>query len=265
MSININTDLCCGDSLCVKVCPANCLSVTDGKVKNSNAARFTCIACGQCIAVCPKDALSLDIDKVSEIGEKISSKMDITKEQFEILAKTRRSIRNYKDKEVSLETMKEALELACFAPTAKNGQNTEWIFINNKEKIRELAGIIIDYMRTVPSLKRMVQHFDAGGDPIFRNAPCLVFSHCPTEVGNHYGEIDCTIATTYLELFLPCLELGACWAGFAMSISKLYPPVNEFLNIPKEHSIYTGLMIGYPSTKYKKIPPRKHLRLQIID
>jgi len=264
MSVNIDKDLCCGDSLCVNVCPVNCLTMEDGKAKNSNAARFICISCGQCVAVCPKAAININVNQPGEMGEIIPSKLDITKEQFATLAKTRRSTRNYIDKDVSTETLEEALNIVRFAPTAKNEQQTEWVIINSKEKIREFSGVIIDYMRTVPSLKRMVQFFDAGGDPIFRNAPSLVFAHCPTESVQHYGSNDCIIATTYLELFLPCVGLGACWAGFAMTISKLYPPVNEFLQLPKENTMYAGLMLGYPAIKYQKIPPRKNLRLQII-
>lgn len=264
MSININTDLCCGDTLCVQVCPAHCLIMEDKKAKKAPSARFTCISCGQCIAVCPKNAISIHINYPDETGEPFPLKTNINKDDFTMLAKSRRSIRNYTNKDVSLEIIEEALNIARFAPTAKNGQHTEWILINNKEKVRELAGIIIDYMRTVPSLKRMVQNFDSGGDPIFRFAPSLVFAHCPTEIGENYGAMDCSIATTYLELFLSSANLGACWAGFAMSISKLYPPVNEFLQLPKEHTMYAGLMIGYPAIKYQKIPPRKNLRFKII-
>ena len=264
MPITINTDLCCGDSLCVNVCPTSCLAMENGKAKNLKVARFACISCAQCIAVCSKDAISIDINNDNEIGEKIPSELNITKEQFITLAKTRRSIRSYKDKDIPLELIEEALNMARFAPTAKNGQHTEWIVINGKQKVREFSSVIIDFMRTVPSLKRMVQTFDEGGDPIFRHAPSLIFAHCPTQFGKEYGEIDCTIAITYLELLLPCIDLGACWAGFAMSISKLYPPVNEFLQLPPKNTVYAGLMIGYPASKYLKIPPRKNLSLKII-
>lgn len=264
MSIDINADLCCGDSFCVQVCPTRCITMENQKAKKAKTARFTCLSCGQCIAVCPKDAISSTTDS-SEINEAVPPKFSIDKDDFATLVKTRRSIRNYKEKSVPIEVLEEALNVARFAPTAKNGQHTEWVIVNSTQKIRELAGIVIDYMRTVPSLKRIVQNFDEGGDPIFRNAPSLIFAHCPTEIGQNYGEIDCTIATTYLELFLPSLGLGSCWAGFAISISKIYPQVNEFLNLPKENTIYTGLMLGYPSIKYKKIPTRKKLSLQIIE
>jgi len=55
------------------------------------------------------------------------------------LLKKRRSIRDYEDKEVSIETIKEIIRESCLAPSSGNGQPWQFIIITDKAMIKTLS------------------------------------------------------------------------------------------------------------------------------
>ena len=57
-------------------------------------------------------------------------------EFFELLKK-RRSIRNFEDKEVPLETIKEIIKDSCLAPSAVNGQPWRFIVVSDRDRIKD--------------------------------------------------------------------------------------------------------------------------------
>ncbi|MBW2635868.1 MAG: nitroreductase family protein, partial [Deltaproteobacteria bacterium] len=57
---------------------------------------------------------------------------------FELL-KTRRSIRQFEDREVSLETIREIIRESCLAPSAANRQPWKFIIIQNRNFIKRLS------------------------------------------------------------------------------------------------------------------------------
>jgi len=51
----VDKDVCIGCEACVGVCPAEAISVVDGKAQvNSD----DCIECGACVSTCPVSAIS---------------------------------------------------------------------------------------------------------------------------------------------------------------------------------------------------------------
>ncbi len=264
MAVSINENLCCGDKLCINICPCECIELNgENKAVLSRKGSLTCISCGQCIAVCPKGAISLEINDNVEKGEIISGSypsFDTLKNMIQL----RRSVRQYKDSPSPNEDIEKALDIVRFAPTSKNKQYVKWVVINGKEKVRQLADLVIDFMRSIPSAKRMVASHENGEDPIFRGATCVIFAYCDKEIGERFGTIDCTIAASYLELLLPSMGIGTCWAGFAIGVARQYAPINEFLGLKDTDIVEAGLMIGYQKTKYRNIPPRKKAEIKFI-
>jgi len=55
------------------------------------------------------------------------------------LLRIRRSVRDYEDKEVPLETVREIITESCLAPSSGNGQPWHFIIVNDKATIEKLS------------------------------------------------------------------------------------------------------------------------------
>lgn len=255
-TIHIDASRCCGDALCVRVCPASCLRMRGDKAAPVPLSENLCLGCGQCVAICPRSAISLDGADPAELP---AAKPAVTPEAFALLAKSRRSIRAFKDLPVPHDVLLRALDTARYAPTGKNRQDVEWIALEGRENLHGFVSLIIDAMRGMAGAERLVSAFDKGRDPILNNAPCAIFAHASDSYD--FSPADCALAVSYLELMLHSMGLGTCWAGYALRVAQLDPAVQRFLGLPQGRHVYGGIMLGYPALRYPRIPERKAVRL----
>ena len=212
--------------------------------------------CGQCTAVCPKAAVSLDGAPADTLR---SIKPFISFEEFDNLARGRRSVRAFKQDAVPRVALMQALDCARYAPTGKNLENVSWLVIEGRERLRRVADAVVDFSREDPRMAAVVRSHDAGHDPIFRNAPCAVFALADSKYD--LSPCNCDIAVSYLELALPTLGLGACWAGFAMRAASASAEVRAAFGVPEGLTPFAGLMVGLPELKYQRVPARRELRV----
>lgn len=56
MAAVVNQDICIGCESCVSTCPAEAISMTDGK---AGVEADTCVDCGACVSSCPVEAITL--------------------------------------------------------------------------------------------------------------------------------------------------------------------------------------------------------------
>ncbi len=47
------------------------------------------------------------------------------------------------------EKLEKLLEIACFAPSAKNNQSWHWTVVENPVDVKKMAGMVIDWMRSI--------------------------------------------------------------------------------------------------------------------
>ena len=254
--IKIDATRCCGDALCVRVCPAACLRMRGDKAAPVPLSGNRCLGCGQCVAVCPKAAVSLDGRNPDEL---VQARNAVTPEDFSMLARTRRSIRVFRHAPVPHEALLAALDSARYAPTGKNRQDVEWIAVEGEDKLKAFVTLVIDAMRAIPGTERLVAAFEQGQDPILREAPCVVFAHASADYD--LSAADCALAVGYFELALHSMGLSTCWAGYALGVARRSPEVRAFLGVPDGREAYGGVMVGYPALRYHRIPDRKPARL----
>ncbi|MDD5060252.1 MAG: nitroreductase family protein [Candidatus Omnitrophica bacterium] len=138
------------------------------------------------------------------------------------LLKIRRSVREFKDQVIPKEKLKEIIDAARFAPTARNVQPWEFVVITNKERINQLAGL-------GPNAK-----FLSG------SAACIaVFS---TET-NYFLE-DGSAATCNILLAATALGIGSCWiAGDRKPYAQ---QAASLLNAPQGLKLISLIALGYP-------------------
>ncbi len=255
--IRIDPNRCVLCGMCAKVCASRCLHITDNGIAVRHEER--CIQCGHCTAVCPQAALSLNgiqPDTLKPTG----TLPDIN--ELDALIRSRRSIRLFKEDAVPEELLLHALDTVRYAPTGKNLENVQWLIIEGRDALRRVADAVIDLFRTDGRTAALAVSHDRGEDPIFRGAPCAVFA-C-AEGTYALDIVNCSIAVTTLDLMLPVLGLGGCWAGFAMRAAAMDDKVCEAMNVEKGLRPLAGLMIGRPAVHYKRIPERRALRIRTV-
>ena len=263
--ISIDSEKCERDGICVAVCPMTIVEMKDGSFPSLVAGlEELCISCGHCVAVCPHGALSLDNMKVEDCPP-LKAELKISSAQAEQLLRSRRSIRVYRETLVEREKLAQLVEMAHYAPTATNSQQVQWLVINSREHLHGLAGMVVDMLRHLIKeghplakayrLERSIEAWETGRDPVLRGAPALIVAHAPKAYP--MGQVDSTIALSFLDLAAPTVGLGACWAGFFMMAAAQWPPLQEALALPVGNVCCGALMIGYPKYAYHRLPVRK--------
>jgi nitroreductase len=117
----------------------------------------------------------------------LTSQHDCASEVVEPFLKARRSIRTYQSRPVDRGTLGRVIDFARYAPSGVNCQPVRWLVVQEREEVRRLAGIVVDWMRGAvrdnPALAgrfglgRLVAGWDAGRDPVCRSAPHLIVAY----------------------------------------------------------------------------------------
>ncbi|MBL7174372.1 MAG: nitroreductase family protein [Desulfobacteraceae bacterium] len=268
MLFSVNPELCNQDGICVEACGRRIIEMKgeDSVPTPIVGAEELCNNCGHCVVVCPTGALSRETMNPEDCPP-IKKDLIISPEQAEQFFRSRRSIRNYKEKPVGRDKLNKLIEIAGYAPSAHNARPVHFLVIEDTSEVRNLAGMVIEGMRLMIKdapelaeslhLDRVVGFWESGNDPICRNAPHLIIAHAP-EIGGMPHE-DCVLALAYLELAAPTLGLGCTWAGYIMSAIISHPPFVEALDLPEGHKCFGVMMVGYPKFKFLRIPLRNTL------
>ena len=183
------------------------------------------------------------------------------------MIKNRRSIRDFEDSPVSLETIKEIINEGCLAPSSGNRQEWRFSIVINREWIRKLSNEskrnILREIEENPAtyMSRYKEALKNENFNVFYNAPCLILILGPKD--NHSLEIDCTLMASYIMFSATARGLGTCWIGLGNYINN--PHYLNELGITDDLKIVAPIILGYP----KRIPgasERKDPRiLGIID
>ena len=284
MSSSIRQDACKGCKLCIEVCPTNIIGVDeDGHTSFIVGREHICLKCGQCMAVCTTDAIQIEGISYDDNLFKIP-KNSVNYENYTDLLASRRSVRNFKQKEVSQEVLQEILDSIDFAPYGASPNDVHITVINNRETIESALPHIEKFLDDIPKwmknpiisffIKRKVgiETFNTikyhltpisetgnykleNGDRITRDAPALIIFHA--EVGAQEHSHNALIYATYAMLATHALGLGATINGIVPAAVNKVQEVKDIFQIPKNHEAVISIMLGYPKYKYKKTIQRK--------
>jgi nitroreductase/NAD-dependent dihydropyrimidine dehydrogenase PreA subunit len=266
---DVTTETCNRDGICAAVCPSGLILMGEDRYPRPVAeADEVCIRCGHCVAACPTGSFSHRDMPLGQFAP-VQDELQPTAGQCEHFLRNRRSIRVYKEKNVSKDEIEKLIQIARHAPSGHNSQCVEWLVLADKDELGKLAGVVADWMRwmidNMPEfaasmhLARTVGRWDQGTDVILRNAPVLIVAHA--EKDNRMAPAACTIALTYLELAATSLGLGCCWAGYFNAAATNFPPMMKALSLPGGHQSFGAMMVGYPKFKYHRLPVRKRPRI----
>lgn len=263
MLFQVDTNKCNKDEICVLECPARILEMNSNGPVMVPGGEEICIRCGHCVAVCPVAAVTLDFLSPEDCLQ-IDRERVPDSQQAEMVLRSRRSIRTYKHKPLAKAILEKALTIASSAPTGSNRQLVKWLVLYERSDVEAVANHVADWMRYMLAnhpdvaaqfnMQKILDDVERGIDRICRHAPHLVFASIAKEVG--VGAADCHTAIAYLELILPSLGGGSCWAGYVTFAASQWPPLAQYLGLPEDVRLYGAVMVGIPGFHYHRIPPR---------
>lgn len=139
----------------------------------------------------------------------------------------RSSIREFKDTIIEQEKITELLKAAMQAPSAKNQQPWEFIVIDDKTILLELAKT------------------SSGSWPLSTATCAIIPMLMPSELSPHFRVQDCSAATENILLEATNLGLGSVWIGIYPLEDRL-AHVEKTLNISGDAHPFAIIALGYP-------------------
>ncbi len=285
----IDKELCIGCGLCVKVCPMDTISMQNGKAVVTGKES---LSCGHCAAVCPEGAIrvnSIDKSILSYSTFKEDKKWlkhgDFDTPQLVRLMRSRRSCRNYKEKQVDRNILEDLVKIGITAPSGTNSQGWTFTILPTRGAVLVLANQIARYFKKLNSMaekghlrllmkltgnkeldiyyknyyetvKETLSDWEnKGRDRLFHGAPSVIIvgskpgATCPAE--------DALLATQNILLGAHSIGLGSCLIGFAVSAIKRDPKIKLTVGVPADEKVYAVIALGWPDEKYFGLAGRK--------
>ena len=285
----IDPEKCSGCQLCIKVCPSDTLSMKNGIAVVTGDSS---LSCGHCMAVCPEGAIQVHgIDKNSTQFETFElNKEWLGYNKFPIsdlarLIASKRSCRNFKQKPVEPEKLRDLIKLSTFAPSGTNSQKWTFTCLATREKVVFFSTLIGKFFKALnkkaenkflrtflkiignkqletyyeeyyEKIKERIYDMENNGiDRLFHGATaCIIIGSAP---GAPCPQEDAILAAGNILLATHSMGLGTCLIGFAHQAIKNDPSIAQELNIPKNEKIHAVIAVGYPDERYKTITGRK--------
>ena len=200
-------------------------------------------------------------------------------EVLEKLVKGRRSIRKWKQEDVSDESLKKAIELATWAPNGGNYQGWHFVVVKNREVIRKIADavqLVSDKIASQPEARTWQEEMNRYQKNVsfFRNAPVCI----GVFIGAYQSPMDkvlaaresfdpeareilgfrrfaptaiqsASAAVTTMLLAFHQMGLGAIWLASPLLAKK---EIERILNVPSEMGLVCLIAVGYPDETPQK-------------
>ena len=171
---------------------------------------------------------------------------------FTELLKNRRAIRDFQEKVVELNIVKEILKESSLAPSASNGQPCQFIIVNNRQTLKKLSdeskkNLLQDFAENKTSLNpNYVDMLKNENFNVYYNAPCLIYVIGSKSVRSL--DVDCALAVSYIMFCAAQRGLGTCWVNLGAYIRD--QKIKADIGLPDDCRIVAPVIIGYP----KEIP-----------
>ena len=241
-TIKVNKDLCIGCELCKNDCPVNNIIIEN---KKSVIKKQDCLMCGHCAAICPTKAITLT--GFDEPPIELTNKPKLDSDELLMAIKSRRSIRKFKDKEVSSEIVKQIIEAGRYTPSAKNSQDVSYIILDNKKRIYE--EVAVKFFRKIKPIANIAikysKEVEIDDNFFFKHAPIAIMIITKDKISG-------SLAASNMALMAESYGLGVLFSGYFSDVANNSPKLKKLLSLKHRDHVITTLVIRYPDVKYRR-------------
>jgi len=260
----------CGE--CAADCPAGVISMDPTPKFNEEGG---CFRCQHCLAVCPTGAVSI-LGKDPADSQALAGTFTFpSASQLTTLIKGRRSVRRYREQDVSAALIDEILNTACHAPTGVNAQGVLFTVVKERQVMQALRLEVMEELGRLKESGGLPEGFvgqymgwavkvwlEEGKDIIFRGAPHLLIVSAPT--ASPCAAQDSIIALTTFQLLAQAHGIGTVWDGLFMMALSLCPELAKRLGIPDQHLPGYAMAFGWPVVEYHRTVQRGPALVNVV-
>jgi nitroreductase len=164
---------------------------------------------------------------------------DVKKDVFEVI-NSRRSVRNYKDEQITDEEIEKIINAGIMAPTARGDQPWHFTIVQDLAMLQEINDSSLKIMKD--SDDEFLQAVAESGRNILHHAPTVIVVSGKEDASNI--QADCSAAIENILLAAEGLDIGSCWLGLIAAFFK-EPSNIAKLNIPAGYIPLYGVSLGY--------------------
>jgi len=296
ITTTIDKNLCIGCGLCVKVCPDDAISIIDKKAVVTG--EFS-LGCGHCEAVCPSNAVKVGFTDDTQLDFKNFNKPkgwikhgDYDTQSLVHLMMSRRSCRNYLEKEVDLSVLEDLVKIGTTAPSGTNSQMWTFTILPDRSSVLKFGDEVLNFFKKLNNLaeksylrktmkffgkpelynyyedyyqrvKEKIDEYEkTGKESLFHGAVSAIIVGC--EKGASCPSEDALLASQNILLGAHSMGLGTCLIGFAVEAMKNDKNIKKLINASENEDIYSVIGIGYPDEKYQDTCKRRKINPAII-
>jgi ferredoxin len=278
--IIIDYSRCAACGLCTRVCKDESLVIKDGRLVVNGSPLFGCFGCGQCAAVCPNEAIQIKGRALSPADFiRLPPKESLANhEQLHSLMLSRRSMRDFKDKDVEQAVIDRIISSASAAPMGIPPSDVGVLVLRGRKRVRGFSFDFIDYVKgtrwflspfmlslmrpfmskeshemfrsfVIPMVNHLVEKREKGEDWLLYDAPLAMYFYCTP----YSDPADPYIAATYAMLAAESLGLGSCMIGsIAPFLVRGGKKVKKKYGIPQYAKSGIAVIFGYPRFRYHR-------------
>lgn len=247
--VMIDADKCIGCGMCAKVCAAHNIAINQKKAETVLEA---CLMCGQCGAICPKKAISIS----GYPAEQIDKEDDIRLNPDDVLEviRFRRTIRQFRQKEIPREIIEQILEAGRLTHTAKNMQDVSFVVLNKeKDHVEQMAVSLFKKIKPLADLfSPMTRNNQIEDHFFFFNAPIAIVILAKDKTNG-------ILAAQNMEFVAEAHGLGVLYSGFFTMAANASHKIKKTIKVPEGKKAAMTLVLGFPAVNYLRSVQRKAL------
>lgn len=250
----IDIEKCIGCGMCGKVCAAHNLEI---KNKKATTIIDSCILCGQCSAICPQKAILMVGCGDGQVEKTEAFRLNPNDVLNTI--RFRRSIRNFKETEISRNIIEQILEAGRLTHTAKNVQDVSFIVLDKeKKRIEKMAVKVLGAVKPIADLfSPLARNHKISDSFFFFNAPIVIVILAKNKTNG-------ILAAQNMEYVAEANGLGVLYSGFFTMAANASRKIKKEIGISNGKKVAMTLVLGYPNIEFLRSTPHKELNVRYM-